>query len=509
MARITLNGRPIETADGALMIDVAKEAGIHIPHYCYHPALGNPGNCRMCLVEVQGAPKLQPACRLKAVDGMVVRTDSPAVQAAQAGALELHLVNHPLDCPVCDQSGECGLQDYYMTIGRYKSGVAEDKRHMAKRKPIGPHVMLDQERCLWCTRCTRFLANVVKTAELGIFGRGHGQVVDLAPGKVLDNPYSGNVVDICPVGALTDRDFRYKVRAWYLESVDSVCPGCSRGCGVQVHTSTKRPWHNEGRRVARLKPRYNPEVNGHWICDEGRYSYKTLDQDRLGKVLRLRPAPAGLSAVGTELSWDAAWKEIAGRAGELMADKGAGGLAVIASGALSNEDWRSFKKLFVDSWKVVQFLFAPEPDQVGPEDSLLRRKEKVPNLKGGEALGFGTEFRSMSWDALARSIEAGRIWGLYVVDRDVAGVWGPAAAGLLGRLDFVVFQGPFKGGTGDLAHYRLPSTAYVEEEGSFTNFEGRLQRYAKALAPLGAALPDWEIFEGILARHRAGKGEAL
>ncbi|MBI4677438.1 MAG: (2Fe-2S)-binding protein [Elusimicrobia bacterium] len=495
-----MNGRPIETPDGTLLIDVAKTAGIEIPHYCYHPALGNPGNCRMCLVEVVGFPKLQPACRLKAADGMVVSTESPAVLAAQAGELELHLVNHPLDCPVCDQAGECGLQDYYMEVGRYKSSVSEDKRHFDKRKPVGPHIMLDQERCIACTRCIRFLGQVTKTAELGMFGRGCSERIDLAPGKVLDNPYSGNLADVCPVGALTDRDFRHQVRVWYLDETPSVCPGCSRGCSIDIHSSTKRPWHNEGRRVARLKPRFNPAVNGWWMCDEGRYSYKTLDQDRLGKVLRLKPERA-------ELSWDAAFTELAGRAGELLEDKGASGLVVVASGALSNEDWRAFKKLFVDSWKVVQFVFDPAPEQTGAQDPLLRRKEKVPNLKGGEALGFGTQVKSAPWETLECSIEAGRIWGLYVVDRDLTRVWGAKTAELLSRLDLVVFQGPFKGGTGDLAHYRLPATATAEEEGSFTNFEGRLQGYARALAPVGCALPDWRIFEGLLARHRARRRE--
>ncbi|MBI5883330.1 MAG: molybdopterin-dependent oxidoreductase, partial [Elusimicrobia bacterium] len=454
--------------------------------------------CRMCLVEVQGSPKLQPACRLKAVDGMVVSTESPAVVRAQAGELELHLVNHPLDCPVCDQAGECGLQDYYMEIGRYKSTVVEDKLHKEKRKEVGPHIMLDQERCIACTRCVRFLANVTKTSELGMFGRGHEERIDLAPGATLDNPYSGNVADICPVGALTDRDFRYQVRVWYLDENDTVCPGCSRGCAISLHTSTKRHWHNNGRRAARIKPRLNPDVNGYWICDEGRYSYKALDRDRLGKVLKLKPGRS-------ELSWDAAFAEVSSRVAGLLEDHGASSLVVVASGALSNEDWRAFKKLFVDAWKAVQFVFDPAPEQVGEEDSLLRRREKVPNLKGGEALGFGTQIKSVPWDSVASSIEAGRIKGLYIVDRDLTKVWGARTPGLLSKLDLVVFQGPWKGGAGDFAHYRLPATSYAEEEGSFTNFEGRMQGYRAALAPVGAALPDWRIFEGLLAGRRAGR----
>lgn len=495
MARFTLNGKEVEAPEGTLVIDAAQKAGVEIPHYCYHPALGNPGNCRLCVVEVQGAPKPMVSCRLPVKEGLVVKSNSEAALRAQSASLEFHLANHPLDCPVCDQSGECGLQDYYMKVGRYESAVREDKLHKEKRLAIGPHVMLDQERCILCTRCTRFTDKVTKTHELGIFGRGHSEFIDLVPGKTLDNAYSGNVVDICPVGALTDRDFRYKVRVWYLDKTDSICPGCSRGCSIEVHTSTKRPWHNDGRRVARLKPRFNPDVNGHWICDEGRYGFKSLDEDRLGRVLRLKPSRQ-------ELSWEKALDEVGAALKKGIAARGCEGLAVVASGALSNEDWKAFSELFVDTLKAGRFLFAPEPDQVGEQDDLLRRREKVPNLKGGEALGFGTRIPSASWDELAKDLQSGRVWGLYIIERDTAKVWMEKAPSLLGKPDLVVFQGPNNGATGDLAHYRLPATAYVEEEGHFTNVEGRVQGYERALEPLGSARPDWAIFGGLLERFR-------
>ncbi|HAZ08514.1 MAG TPA: hypothetical protein DCZ01_08355, partial [Elusimicrobia bacterium] len=198
LVKYRLNGREVEAEEGRLVIDAAKDAGVEIAHYCYHPALGNPGNCRLCVVEVAGAPKPMPSCRLPVKEGLDVRTDTDAVKRAQAGVLELHLVNHPLDCPVCDQSGECGLQDYYMKVGRYPSRAREDKEHKGKRIEAGPHVMLDQERCILCTRCTRFVDQVTKTHELGIFSRGHQERVEVAPGMTLDNAYSGNVVDICP-----------------------------------------------------------------------------------------------------------------------------------------------------------------------------------------------------------------------------------------------------------------------------------------------------------------------
>ena len=499
---LEINGKAVQAAEGELVIEAARCAGIKVPHYCYHKSLPtpNPGNCRICVVEVEGAPKPQVSCRLPVREGMKVKTDSPVARKAQSSSLEFHLANHPLDCPVCDQSGECKLQDYYMLYGRYESAVREDKLHKRKRVPIGPHVMLDQERCILCTRCTRFTAEVTKTHELGIFGRGQGEVVDLAPGKTLDNPYSGNVVDICPVGALTDRDFRYKVRVWYLDETDSICPGCSRGCNISVHTSTKRNWHNEGRRVARLKPRENREVNSIWICDEGRYGYKGLDEGRIGRVMRLE-------SPRSEISWEAAFDEAGSRLRRLASEKGGQGLAVVASGALSNEDWDSLAALFVKTLKAGTFLFGPEPDQVGAEDDFLRKKEKVPNLAGGLARGFGKSIKSASWEDLARKIESGEVWGLYIVDRDCAKIWGlERARELLKRLDLVIFQGPFKGQTGDLSHFRFPATAYVEEEGHFTNFEGKVQEYKAALPPLGAARPDWRIFDGL--RERAGGGAA-
>ncbi len=480
--KFKLNGKEVETDEGRLVIDAAKDEGVEIPHYCYHPALGNPGNCRMCIVEVAGAPKPQVSCRTGVREGMDVKSDSDVAKRAQASALELHLVNHPLDCPVCDQSGECGLQDYYMKIGKYQSQVREDKQHKGKRIEAGPHVMLDQERCILCTRCTRFVDDVTKTHELGIFGRGHEERIEVTPGMTLDNAYSGNVVDICPVGALTDRDFRYKVRVWYLDKTDSICPGCSRGCNISVHTNTVRPWHNDGKRVARLKPRLNPDVNGYWMCDDGRYGFGNLDADRLGRVLRMTPEKQ-------DVSWETAADEIA-------AQFKSGPVTVVASGMLSNEDWTSLKTVF----PAATLYFTAEPDQIGEEDALLRKKEKVPNLKGAENLGL----KSGSFDALAKDLESGKIKNIYVIDRDLAKVWGAdRAKALIAKAGFSVFQGPNKGALGDSFHYRLPATAYVEEEGHFTNFEGKVQKYNKALDPIGDARPDWVIFDLL---HKALSG---
>lgn len=493
--KVKFNGQELDAFEGELAIDVARRHGIDIPHYCYHPALGNPGNCRMCIVEVPGAPKPMVSCRLPVKEGMTINSDSEVARRAQQSSLELHLVNHPLDCPVCDQSGECGLQDYYMKYGRYESQVRKNKVHKNKRLKIGEHVMLDQERCVLCTRCTRFTEKITKTNELGIFGRGHTERVELVSGKTLDNAYSGNVVDFCPVGALTDRDFRFKVRVWYLDKTDSICPGCSRGCNIRVHTNTKRPWHNEGRRVGRLKPRYNPDVNGYWICDEGRYgraSLKGVDEARLGRVMRLKAAPIAPDAKAPrrEVLWEEMAQEVVDCLREGVAKNGAKGLAVACSGMLSNEDWDGLKRLFVDTLGVERLYFSPEPDQVGEQDDMLRRREKVPNLKHAEVLGL----KSRDWAELGPAILNSDVWGLYVIEREVSKILGDKASALE-RLQLLVFQGPNKLDTSELAHYRLPATCYVEEEGHFTNFEGKVQKYEQALAPLGLAEPDWRVFE--------------
>ena len=490
----TFNGKPVTVKKGTPVIEAAKQLGISIPHYCYHPALGNPGVCRLCMVEVEGMPKLQVSCRLPAAEGMVVKSSSPNALRAQQSSLEFHLVNHPLDCPVCDQAGECHLQDYYMQIGLYTSAVKEDKLHKEKRKPIGKHVMLDQERCILCTRCTRFTEQVTKTNELGVFNRGDRDRIELSPGKTLDqNAYSGNVVDICPVGALTDRDFRFRARVWYLKSTPSVCNGCSRGCAIDIHVNT-RLWHTKGERVARYKPRLNPEVNGYWMCDEGRYSYSQHDKARYGKVRRKHHDGY------QQHSWADGLGEIATAIKQNGLERGPGGLAVVLSGRLSNEDFYLARKLFSDELKTDLIRFGPAPEQLGEEDALLRRKEKVPNLAGGAALGFGPRIFDADWEGLAKGVEDGKIWGLWVVDRDPVAVWGEARTkALMSRLALSVYQGPNANAYSAQAQWILPAATFGEEDGTFTNFQGQVQRFHAAMKPLGQSRPDWEIWKDVLA----------
>ncbi|TBR19284.1 2Fe-2S iron-sulfur cluster binding domain-containing protein [bacterium] len=479
LVKFKLNGKDVEAPEGQLVIDAAKDQGVEVPHYCYHPGLGNPGVCRLCVCEVAGAPKPQMTCRTAVKEGLDVKTDSPVAKRAQASSLEFHLANHPLDCPVCDQAGECHLQDYYQRFGLYKSTVREDKRHKEKRKDIGTWVMLDQERCIQCTRCTRFVDNVTKTHELAVFGRGDRSVLDLYPGMRLDNPYSGNVVDICPVGALTDKDFRFSVRAWYLDRTPSVCTGCARGCSVEVHTNTKRPWHTGGRRVARLKPRYNPEVNGWWMCDEGRYGYKSADAKTRVKgssVLGTDGQPAQLTPA------DAAAR-VAKELRELCADNGPEGLAFLVSASLTNEDLFALKALMKRlGVPLSNAVLAPGADQLGEEDALLRRKEKVANLSGAAALGFGV---TKGPEALK-----GKVWGAWTVGRAGHGSW-------IG-LPFTLWQGANAVRGSDTARWVLAGAHWTETDGTVVNFSGRVQRLRAAVPPLGESAPAWAWFGSVL-----------
>ncbi|MCB0336719.1 MAG: (2Fe-2S)-binding protein, partial [Bdellovibrionales bacterium] len=273
---LTIDDQQVQVPKGTMLIEAAKRAGIEVPYYCYHPHLSSPGNCRMCQVEVEGAPKMQIACSVPVAEGMVVRTQktSQKVKDTQASTLEFILINHPLDCTVCDQAGHCKLQDYHYEYNARPSRFLENKEHKVKATPLGPTVMLDGERCIMCTRCIRFCDEVTKTSELGMLNRGDRSVISINPGKELDNPLSGTVVDLCPVGALTHKNWRFNTRIWYTKQADTICPGCSTGCNVKVAVRDKQ--------VVQVKARLNSEVNKEWLCDEGRYGFgRYLPEQRL------------------------------------------------------------------------------------------------------------------------------------------------------------------------------------------------------------------------------------
>ncbi len=278
MLTVNIDDKNIDVKEGTLLIEAMIKNGIYIPHFCYHEALGADGNCRMCMVEIEGQKRPQIACDTPVKDGMIVRTKGEKIEKVKRGILELELINHPIDCPICDQAGECKLQEYYMQEGLYDSRVDTPKVKAKKHVYLGSEVMLDQERCVLCKRCVRFTELYTKTDDLIVEKRSDRSVITTFPETMFDNPYGGNVVDICPVGALTNRDFRFKKRVWFLSHGNGICMECSRGCNLRVgHNKAKY----EDDIIYRLKPRRNDGVNGFFICDKGRYSYKKENNNRL------------------------------------------------------------------------------------------------------------------------------------------------------------------------------------------------------------------------------------
>jgi NADH-quinone oxidoreductase subunit G len=490
MPTLTIDGRPVEVEPGTNLIEAARRLGIEIPHYCYHPALSIAGQCRLCMVDIEKHPRPQVACNTTATEGMVVRTDSERIRETRRAVMEFHLINHPLDCPVCDQSGECWLQIYYMQHGLYAPRMTDEKVHKPKAVPLGPHVILDAERCILCSRCVRFCDEITGTGELGIFNRGDHAEIGLFPGTELTNPYSGNVVDICPVGALTDRDFRFKVRVWYLETQRSICPGCARGCNIEIHVNRRRPHHDEGRRVARLKPRFNAEVNRWWICDEGRYGYRFIDDER-----RLTAPGSRMEGAEIELGWTETVRLVAGALAAVPPDQ----VGVIASPQLSNEDLYMLREL-VRALGVEAVDYRVPPRQPGYEDAFLIRADKNPNSRGAELIGLGVSDSRRILEAARQ----GRIRCLWVFHHDLLASGWPSAEveAALGRVPTLIFQGPLANATSARAHLWLPSAVYAERDGTFTNVDGRVQRFRPALDPLGDALPDWEIVARVLGHLR-------
>ncbi|MBI1787175.1 MAG: (2Fe-2S)-binding protein [Acidobacteria bacterium] len=476
MPKLSIDGREVSVRDGTTVIQAAEKLGIFVPRYCYHPGLSIAGNCRICLVEVEKFPKLQIACNTPVTEGMVVHTNNEKAEGGRRVVLEFLLANHPLDCPVCDQSGECDLQNFYLNFGLYDPRFREQKVKKHKAVALGPHVMLDQERCILCSRCVRFTDEITKTGEFGIFNRGDHAELGIYPGSELNNRYSANVVDICPVGALTERDFRFKARVWYLSSAPTVCNGCAQGCNMDLHYVLDRPHLNDGARVVRVKPRYNPDVNQWWLCDEGRYGFGWIDRARLVKVLSRDGEVAA--------AWEQALAAIAG------ALKG-GRIGVIASAQLTNEELFLIREIF---WRALGAqVSASVPVKPGSCDDFLIQADKNPNTFGATLLGLAGPDAPTAAQIVDEAL-AGDLDVLWVMDHDLVELFGEEKVrGLSEKVGLFVFSGTNENATVPLAHWVLPSAAYVEKDGTFVNFKGRVQRIGRAFPPLQDSREDWRI----------------
>jgi len=501
MPKVTINGREVTVPDGSNIVKAAEAADIEIPHYCYHPGLSVAGNCRMCLVDIRAMsakqatplPKLQIACNTVVQEGMVVETDNEKVRAARTAVLEFLLINHPIDCPICDQAGECKLQEYYMDYGRYHSRFAlADKVEKHKVVPIGPSVMLDQERCILCTRCVRFLDEVTDSHELTITQRGNHSELTLAEGKWVDNAYAENVVDICPVGALTNRDFRFKARVWYLEAIPSVCTGCSTGCNIEVYSRRGE--------IFRIRPRPNPEVNGYWMCDYGRTTF--LDNRAPDR------APASLTREDGRFV-DASAGHVATRAAASL--RQAGRVGIVASASLTMEEGFLLTEIAELLGGAQRIVVSPAKSDI-PDDGKLVSTDRFPNRRGLLALGFEEAA------TLREPCD-----GLLIVRCDPAAGAADWKSALEDALAVVVADDRV-GDSADYADHLLAIASHFEAEGAFVNRQGRLQSYSPAAPPMGRTVAGWQalaavaealggrayptrqaVLDGMLARLRAGK----
>jgi NADH-quinone oxidoreductase subunit G len=418
-------------------------------------------------------------------EGMVVHTNSQKAEDGRRTVLEFLLANHPLDCPVCDQSGECDLQNFYMNFGLYDPKFREMKVKKKKAVELGRHVMLDQERCILCSRCERFTDEVSKTGEIGIFQRGDRAEVGLFPGITLDNPYSANVVDICPVGALTEKDFRFKARVWYLSSAPTLCNGCAQGCNIDVHFVLNRPHLNEGARVLRLKPRFNAEVNQWWMCDPGRYSFGWVDKGRLTRVRHQN----------ADSTWDQAMAAISSTLAPLGEASHGSKIAVLASTQLTTEELFLIREIFQTGLGAKVGVFGERPP--GFSDDFLIKADKNPNARGAELLGMADAKRSATPegivafvnDALKQNIEA-----LWVFGHDLTAALDSATMqALVQKVPLIVYSGTNESPTASRAHWTLPTAAHLEKDGTFVNFHGRLQRIGRSFPPIGDAREDWSV----------------
>ena len=476
MPRITIDGRELEVGEGRTILQALDDLGllmngIEIPHYCWHPKLSIDGSCRLCQVEIEGMPKLQIACNTPVKDGMVVHTTTERVQRTREGVMELLLVNHPLDCPICDQAGECKLQDYAYDYGVPHSRSKEPRRAAKKRVDLGPHVVFDQERCILCRRCTRFCREVSETGELGVFHRGDRSAIETFPGSTLDNPYSMNVTDICPVGALTTKDFRFKIRVWFLDEVHGICTGCSNGCNIYVGMANNK--------VYRYVPRRNDSVNQTWICDAGRLSYKEIGSESRLKCASVR-SDQGLLEASTYAD---AISAASARLRRLAEGKGPGVIAAVASAHATNEDLYTLRRLLEALGTESAGLAVP----LGDHDALLVKAEKAANAAGARALGFGDA------SALVDRIRGGAVDGLLVMGHDLLD---PAYLGepaVLAHLDTVIVLDTHHSAMERVAHVVLPVRHAAEKSGTLTNHEGRVQRVHPAVEPAWEAYADGEV----------------
>jgi len=498
---VNVDGREVAVPKGTNMIEAARAAGVDVPHYCYHPKLTVAGNCRMCLVEtgqlavdpatrapimdpatgtqrINWAPRPAIACATNASPGLQIRTTSPLVKDCREGVMEFLLINHPLDCPICDQAGECKLQEQATGYGRGYSRYIEPKNVKPKRTALGPRVTLDDERCILCSRCIRFCKEVVGDDVLGFIDRGSHSTLTCYPGRRLENNYSLNTVDICPVGALTSTDFRFKMRVWFLKQTDSIDAESSAGANTVV-------WSREGV-IYRITPRRNDAVNDTWMADSGRELYKAVRAE--GRLAEMRTGSGGKAGLDEAIQ----------AAAEIFRAN-AGACAVVGSGRSSVEEQFLTRNLAADL-KAQAFLVS----RVGKGDGILVSADRNPNVRGALVTGLVASLPNRSLTGLAEAIDAGRVRAVVSVGEDLAGA-GLTTAQLAAIS--IVYLGTHRNATSDAAKVVIPTLSVFEKAGTFVNQQFRIQKFSAAVPGPAGAADDLAVLARLAGAAGSGRGQ--
>ncbi len=506
---LTIDGQQITVEKGRTVLQAAIEHGISVPYYCYHPGLGVDGSCRVCVVKIEKMPKLQTSCSTTCADGMVVSTRDPEVVTARAGIFEFLLINHPLDCPVCDKGGECPLQDFSYTFGPAQSRMDFPRRvfdgeGVKGDVDFGPTLMLNRQRCILCTRCVRFMREIDTDAQINIVDRGYGSEIATFEEEGVHSILSGNLMDVCPVGAITTRDYRFKSRPWDNPAVvDTMCTLCAKGCSTSAWLKARPEWAR-GSRLIRMTPRFNPEVNGYWMCDIGRFDYHWVESDeRLRRPMMRR----GESLQPT------AWHDVEPQVRDRIQAAGAADAASVrflVSAHASTEELFVLKQMLegligADALSAVTVTWTRTDKNQPPGAKFKVPQTNAPNVNGARDLGYrvgaGNDGPSPDLAPLRNAIAAGGVQAVYVLDPGPAGSMGDLSwlieARRAGRISLLVVQGVLMTPLAAAADFVLPGAAWVEKDAVYTNGQGRVQATSLAIVPPGEAREDWQVLAGI------------
>jgi NADH-quinone oxidoreductase subunit G len=508
---LTIDGRPVTVAKGITVLQAAIEAGIQVPYYCYHPGLGIDASCRVCLVKIEKMPKLQTSCSTPVAEGMVVHTKDAESIEARAGVFEFLLINHPLDCPVCDKGGECPLQDFSYRFGNAQSRMDFPRRvfdgeGVRADVDFGPTLMLNRNRCILCTRCVRFMREVDGDAQIGIVDRGNGSEIATFNEQGVHSLLSGNLMDVCPVGAITTRQYRFRSRPWdNPHAVDTVCTLCSKGCNTTAWIKAKPEWA-KGSRLIRMTPRYNPEVNDFWMCDIGRFQYPWVEGDQ-----RLRkPTMVGKDGAAQASTW----KDALMRVRDLMDAAGgrdAGSVRFLTSAHAAHEELFLLKQMSEgmkgDGGAAHVHVTWRRTEKLQPPDTKFRvPATDAPNVNGARDLGLNVGAGNdgePDLGALLGLIEEGGVELLYVFDPGPDGSMGDITrirdAKRAGRIKVLIYEGVQLTELAQVADVVLPGAAWVEKDATYTNDQGHLQAASKVINPPGDAVEDWQILTSVAA----------